>query len=151
MKPVTPNDSLRIFIVEDHEAILKMLSVYLRARGHTVVSACDMGNARQSFPGGQWDLLICDKHLPDGDGWELLLEPSQATEPPYRVAMSGAATDRDVENALIDGCHHLPKPFGIEQIDAIVKAATHRRVGHAAATAGENGGAPGGADSPSHF
>lgn len=129
MKPVVPKDSLRIFIVEDQEAILRLLSVYLRARGHTVVSACDMGNARISFCEGRWDLLICDKHLPDGDGWDLLHEDVQLPEAPYRVAMSGAATDHDVEKALIDGCHHLPKPFGIEQIDAIVEAATHWRVG----------------------
>lgn len=137
MKPVTPKDSLRIFIVEDQEAILRLLSVYLRARGHTVVAASDMGNARRTFPEGGWDLLICDKHLPDGDGWELLLEDSLAAASPYRVAMSGAATDHDVERALTEGCYHLPKPFGIDQIDEIVEAATYRRAGHAAAIAGE--------------
>lgn len=137
MKPVTPKDSLRIFIVEDQEAILRLLSVYLRARGHTVVSACDMGNARRTFPEGNWDLLICDKHLPDGDGWELLHEDPRVLTPPYRVAMSGAAADRDIEKALTEGCHHLPKPFGIDQIDEIVEAATHCRAGYAAA-AGEH-------------
>jgi DNA-binding response OmpR family regulator len=137
MKPVTLPDSLRIFIVEDQEAILRLLTVYLRARGHTVVSACDMGNARRTFPEGKWDLLICDKHLPDGDGWELLLEDPGADASPYRVAMSGAATDRDIELALTEGCYHLPKPFGIEQIDEIVEAATHRRTEHAAAAVGD--------------
>lgn len=133
MKPVTPEDSLRIFIVEDQEAILRLLSFYLKAKGHTVVSACDMDHARRTFPEGKWDLLICDKHLPDGDGWDLLLVGPHAPAPPYRVAMSGAATDRDVESALIDGCHHLPKPFGLEQLDSILEAAIFHRAGHAAA------------------
>lgn len=136
MTPATPKDGLRIFIVEDQESILRLLSVYLRARGHTVVAASDMGSARVSFCEGRWDLLICDKHLPDGDGWELLLGAPQLPGPPYRVAMSGAAADHDIEKALTEGCHHLRKPFGIEQIDAIVEAANHRRDRDVAASPG---------------
>lgn len=115
---------LRILVVEDHADTLKALSRYLRLHGHVVAEASDMGSARKQLQESEHDLLICDKHLPDGDGWTLLSETDLGQRSIYAVAMSAGASKQDVKMATAAGyAEYMPKPFGAVQLDKVVKNA----------------------------
>lgn len=115
---------LRIMVVEDHTDTLKALSRYLRLRGHIVTEASDMGSARRQLQECEHDLLLCDKHLPDGDGWTLLEETDLRQGSIYAVAMSAGATKHDVKMATAAGyAEFIPKPFAVGQLDMVVKNA----------------------------
>lgn len=115
---------LRILVVEDHADTLKALSRYFRLNGHVVTEACDMGSARRQLQESKHDLLLCDKHLPDGDGWTLLSETELSQCSIYAVAMSAGATKQDVTMATAAGyAEYMPKPFGAGQLDLVVRNA----------------------------
>lgn len=83
-----------------------------------------MGSARKQLQESEHDLLLCDKHLPDGDGWTLLKETDLRQGSIYAVAMSAGATKQDVTMAAAAGyAEFIPKPFGVGQLDLVVRKA----------------------------
>ncbi len=119
-----PARSLRIFVVENHADTLKWLSRYLEELGHTVASARTVAGALDLLPQGDYDVLISDIGLPDGDGWELL-RSARLTRPVYAIAMSGFGMSADHAKSKEAGYrHHLLKPFVPDDLDlALAQAA----------------------------
>ncbi len=116
--------ALSIYIVENHEDTLLYLGHYLSMIGHSVRSARDMTSALADIPSGPVDVLISDIGLPDGDGWELIRRVKESGCTPFAVAMSGFGMRADKEKSLSAGYrHHLVKPFGPEELDAVLKEA----------------------------
>ena len=108
---------LRIFIIEDHADTARGLAMYLRASGHEVHVALDVRSARQLATEIDYDILLSDIGLPDGNGWELL-EELRARRPITAIAMSGYNTDADRARSKAAGfVEHLPKPLTPEELD----------------------------------
>ena len=66
------NASLRILLVEDHDGIARACQRLLISHGHFVTRAAGAASALAAAEREQFDLLICDLALPDGNGYELL-------------------------------------------------------------------------------
>src|SRR4051812_45429938 len=62
---------MRILLVEDHADTLEVLGAMLRKLGHEITTATTLADARRHCEQDEFDLLISDIGLPDGDGWEL--------------------------------------------------------------------------------
>ena len=118
-----PEKKLRIFVVEDHAETARGLAMYLRGNGHEVHVALDVRSARQLATEIDYDILLSDIGLPDGNGWDLLEELS-ARRPIKAIAMSGYNTDSDRARSKAAGfAEHLPKPLTPEDLDqAFVRA-----------------------------
>lgn len=63
-----------LLLVEDHEATRRALSGLLNRRGYRVETAGTVHEAREKAAAGQFDLVLCDIGLPDGNGYELMTE-----------------------------------------------------------------------------
>ena len=114
---------LRIYVVENHADTAAVLSQLLKSMGHIVAVAGDLATALRDLPAFGCDLLICDVHLPDGDGWQLLKQLSEPL-PKYAVAMSGHYTSLKSETFSASGfTRHLFKPFTQAQVRELVEAA----------------------------
>lgn len=64
----------RILVVDDEKALLRLLDIYLRRAGHSVV-CCDSGRAGLAALDGAaeaFDLAVLDHWLPDMSGVDLL-------------------------------------------------------------------------------
>lgn len=119
--------SLTVFLVENHEDTRTLLCVMLEALGHRVTAAGTMADALKWLPESGCDVLISDIGLPDGDGWELMRR-LQLRHPIYAVAMSGFGMSTDSERSYSVGFrHHLVKPYGVEQLPAILREAALER------------------------
>ena len=64
----------RILLVEDHKPTLLALMHLLTSRNYAVVTASCVAEARDAVNRENFDLLISDIGLPDGDGYELMME-----------------------------------------------------------------------------
>src|SRR6202030_4449178 len=62
----------RILLVEDHQDTCTALEKLLIRRGHLVAAAHNMRSAMETAARNQFDLLISDIALPDGNGAELM-------------------------------------------------------------------------------
>ena len=114
---------LRIFIVENHDDTRFLLGLLLEQLGHSVQAAATMSDALDDAGSGQFDVLISDIGLPDGNGWELLMSLGDRA-PPYAVAMSGFGMASDRQKSLAAGYrHHLLKPVEPDQLEKLLDEA----------------------------
>ena len=120
--------TLRIFIVENHDDTRFLLGLLLEQLGHSVQAAATMSDALDAAGSGEFDVLISDIGLPDGNGWELLTSLGDRA-PPYAVAMSGFGMASDRQKSLAAGYrHHLLKPVEPDQLEKLLDEAA-REIG----------------------
>ncbi|MFN2476376.1 MAG: response regulator [Chthoniobacterales bacterium] len=113
-----PGRSWRIFLVEDHADTARAISLYLRGLGHVVCVANNVQSARECARSADFDILLSDLGLPDGNGWDLLRELRPRTT--FKaIAMSGYNTAEDVARSKAAGfVEHLAKPLVPEDLEA---------------------------------
>lgn len=114
---------LRVFIVENHDDTRFLLGLLLEQLGHSVQAASTLSAALDDAGSGDFDVLISDIGLPDGNGWELLTSLGDRA-PPYAIAMSGFGMASDRQKSLAAGYrHHLLKPVEPNQLEKLLDEA----------------------------
>lgn len=113
-----PSAAMRILLVDDHADTARVLSALLRRRGHevTVADSVASGTAAASE---DFDVLVTDIGLRDGDGYDLF-QAVRALRPGIRgIAISGFGAEEDQKRSLAAGFFaHLTKPVDAATIDA---------------------------------
>ncbi|HWU31814.1 MAG TPA: response regulator [Marmoricola sp.] len=116
----------RVLIVDDEPAILKALSINLRARKYEVFTASTGGEALTVAAAHPPDVVILDLGLPDLDGVEVIGGLRGWTEVPILV-LSGRSDSSDKVDALDAGADdYVTKPFGMDELLARLRAMTRR-------------------------
>lgn len=119
MKSNTP---LKFFVVENHQDTLDAIKMFLEAQGHSVEVAPDMKSALKLAPKTEFDILISDIGLPDGDGWELMRKLRQQIPNLKAIAMSGYGMRADLDKSKAAGyASHITKPFGPVELNAALE------------------------------
>jgi CheY-like chemotaxis protein len=112
--------SLRILVVEDHSETLHALSRLLSHFGHDVSVADGAQNARHIFDSKDFDVVLCDIALPDGNGYDLIAE-AKRKRPVKAVALSGFAATEDIRRGRAAGFDfHLAKPVDFHELRAVL-------------------------------
>ena len=78
--------ALDILVVDDEAAIISFLTRFLTSRGHAVVGASDGMHALRIAEQFAFDLVVCDLHMPEMDGVELIRARSWAWQGRVRRA-----------------------------------------------------------------
>jgi two-component system KDP operon response regulator KdpE len=121
-----------VLAVDDDPAILRTLSINLRARGYDVETAGDGRSALQIVDERMPDVVILDLGLPDLDGVAVLKQLRSDTQVPVVVLSARHGSDDKVE-ALDEGADdYVTKPFDMEELLARVRAAIRRSGGDGA-------------------
>jgi DNA-binding response OmpR family regulator len=118
---------MRILIIEDEEAISRVLERGLRAHGHQIVLSESGEDGILLATDETVDLVILDIALPGLNGHQVL-ERIRADRPRLPVLMLTARDDlKNKVNALNSGADdYLTKPFAFEELLARVRAITRR-------------------------
>ena len=117
-----PAKSIRILLVEDHEPTRTTLAGLLMRRRYEVAAAATVAEARALAGARNFDLLITDIGLPDGNGYDLMNELGKKNHL-RGIALTGYGMEHDVarsENAGFDA--HLTKPVRIQSLEAALDA-----------------------------
>src|SRR3954452_17310960 len=110
-------DALKILLVEDHEDTLRLMARLLRHLGYNVETAACVGDALASADQHQFQLMISDLALPDGNGTDLMRE-LRTRQGLRGIALTGFDSVDDVDHALQAGFHsHLTKPVDLEKLE----------------------------------
>jgi len=118
-----PTPSLRILLVENHKDSRQYLHLYLEETGNQVTSAASMQEGLKAASQRDYDVLLSDIGLPDGDGWQLL-ERARFLHPVFAIAMSGFGMITDRKRSEQAGYrHHLLKPLEVEKLDEMLAEA----------------------------
>jgi signal transduction histidine kinase/ActR/RegA family two-component response regulator len=119
---------LRILLVEDHSDTAQILGRLLESEGHQVRIATNVGDALKLSNEGPMDLIISDLGLPDGSGYDLMMQVRpQMPAPIPAIALSGYGTESDIKRSRECGfSQHITKPvdFGrlLRAIDQVTSA-----------------------------
>ncbi|MCB2229578.1 sigma-54 dependent transcriptional regulator [bacterium] len=110
----------KILVIDDEENIRRSLKSALERREHAVVTAANCAEARR-FIGAEFDLVLLDVMLPDGNGVELLDEILSAVTPPPVVMISGQADVDSAVSAIKKGAHDfLEKPLSLDKVLVLI-------------------------------
>jgi PAS domain S-box-containing protein len=113
--------SLHVLIVDDHAETLRVLSALLRKRGHLVSTADSSQGALTILKGEQFDVLISDIGLPDGNGFDLIRE-AKKLQSLKAVALSGFGMEEDLRVGKEAGFdYHLTKPVEFQKLEGVLR------------------------------
>ncbi len=114
----------KIIVLEDDLIVRKSLEQQLRYRRYDVASASTIAAAEELLTKDNFDLMIVDVRLPDGDGTDLLKQIQARPSKPIVVMISGFGTvDLAVECMSNGAFTFLTKPFSPEQLLVTLKKA----------------------------
>ena len=117
---------LRILIVDDEQAIRRLLRTLLTAHGYTIVEAGSGEEALASAAQHRPDIVILDLGLPGIDGVEVTRRLRQWTDIPV-IVLSVREQERDKIAALDAGADdYVTKPFAAGELMARLRAARRR-------------------------
>ena len=112
--------SLRILVVEDHSDTLEALSRLLNHFGHEISTADDAQSARDMISSKEFDVILCDIALPDGNGYDIIAEAKRKGSL-KAVALSGFAARDDVERGRKAGFDfYLAKPVDFHELRSVL-------------------------------
>src|SRR3954463_15997249 len=114
----------KIIVLEDDLVVRKNLEQQLRYKRYDVASANTLAAAQELLNKDNFDLMIVDVRLPDGEGTELLKQLQSRPVKPLVVMISGFGTvDLAVECMSNGAFTFLTKPFSPEQLAVVLKKA----------------------------
>jgi two-component system KDP operon response regulator KdpE len=116
----------RILLVDDESALLRTLSMNLRARGYDVVTADNGLEALRTASEIGPDVLILDLGLPDISGVEVLRRLRPMSRVPVIVLSARHGSADKVEALDVGADDYVTKPFGIDELLARLRAALRR-------------------------
>jgi DNA-binding response OmpR family regulator len=120
------SDSLTILLVDDEDAIQKLLSFPLRRDGYTVIEARDGEEALRRFAEEKVDLVGLDLALPKLDGLEVCKRLRAHSAVPIIML---TARDEEVDKVVgleIGADDYITKPFSIREFRSRVRALLRR-------------------------
>lgn len=113
----------RILIVEDDNLLNKMLVYNLASDGYNITSALNAKTAADKLTVAEYDLVLLDINLPDGNGYDLC----KFIKPEYPDTMVIFLTANDQESDQIRGYEvgavdYITKPFSIGALQRKISA-----------------------------
>jgi serine phosphatase RsbU (regulator of sigma subunit) len=118
----------RLLIVDDEEALAKVMQRTLRSRGFESDVALTAAEARSQFEANDYALAVLDVRLPDESGYGLL-EELRSRRPDTAVVMISGVDDPELGRAALEhGAYaYLVKPVGATQLYLMVVNTLQRR------------------------
>jgi two-component system OmpR family response regulator len=129
-----------ILVVDDDDALRKLLIDYLAGHGLSVDGVGTATEAVQAVSNKAYSLVLLDLNLPDGDGIDLARK-WRAEANISIICLTGRLEEADRVMGLELGADdYITKPFSLREVLARIRAVTRRTTGAPGAPAGEAAG-----------
>ena len=113
----------RILIAEDDKSINKLVSTYLKADGHEVVSCFDGLEAYKEVKSGSFDAVVTDVMMPEMDGFELATKIRETDESIPIIFLTALSDKPSVRLGFKIGADdYVVKPFDADELVLRVNA-----------------------------
>lgn len=120
---------MKVLIVDDEPSIREVLQMSLRRSGWSPTAAPNFEEAARLLEREEFDLVLTDLQLPDGDGIEVLrLTREHWPETPVIVITAHGSADTAVAAMKLGAHDYLTKPFDIDELSIRIRQAFDGRV-----------------------
>lgn len=124
MRMPLDDEAMRLLLVEDDGDVAETLTAYLERQGFVVDRADTLAVAQDVILDNQFDLVLLDRLLPDGDGVSLIGYAEAHRRPQRFLLLSALAGIDDKVTGLELGAHdYIAKPFEPRELVARIRAA----------------------------
>ena len=126
-EPLLPQNRA-VLLVEDHETTRVTLAGVLENENCKVTAVASAGAAREKIREEEFDLVISDLRLPDGDGMDLLTETKRLSGGTPVILITGHGSEETAVQAIKRGAfNYLPKPIDLHRLRADLESALRWR------------------------
>ena len=120
---------MKILIVEDDNDLREITTHSLEKERYVVSQAPDYRTALQKIEDYDYDCILLDIMLPDGNGLDLLAELHALGKHTNVIILSAKDSLEDKVNGLDLGADdYLPKPFHLAELHARIKSLFRRKL-----------------------
>lgn len=124
---------MRFLLIEDNEGLASAVVERLQLDGHAVDHAGTLDAAQDCMAAAEYDLILLDIMLPDGDGRSFLERHRRAeNRTPVIVTTARSAVSDRVGLLDLGADDYITKPFDFSELEARCRAVLRRRGGVAA-------------------
>ncbi len=122
---------MRFLLVEDNAELAEAVVQRLGLDGHAVDHAATLAAAEDCLAVAEYDLILLDVMLPDGDGRDFLARKRDTIATPV-IVLTARSQISDRVGALDQGADdYITKPFDFSELEARCRAVLRRRGGSA--------------------
>jgi DNA-binding response OmpR family regulator len=119
---------MKILIVEDEPSLADVMRTYLERERYVVETAATYGEAADKIAIYDYDCILLDIMLPDGNGLDLLRELDAAGKRGNVIVISAKGSIEDKVLGLELGADdYLAKPFHLAELAARIRSLTRRK------------------------
>lgn len=119
---------MKVLIVEDEPELVQSIVTYLRGESYICETATNIEAAQEKIDCFDYDCILLDISLPDGNGLALLeqLKKNNKTDGVIIISAKNAIDDR-IKGLNLGADDYLAKPFHLSELSARVAAVIRRR------------------------
>ena len=121
---------MTVLIVEDERTLARELGIFLYQHNFTCTVARTAREARQQLADTEFDFVLLDLGLPDGDGLAVLAEAKENELAAAVIVLTARSAVQDrIDGLELGADDYLAKPFSLPELLARMHAITRRRFG----------------------
>ena len=118
---------MKLLVIEDDDDVRAIVRIVLREEGHTVDEADSVSDGGLIARTGDYDALVLDVRLPDGDGMQLARRlRAEGRTTPILMLTAQRSTAEKVAGLDAGADDYLTKPFETDELKARVRALLRR-------------------------
>jgi len=119
---------MKILIIEDEKDLVKSMAHYLRQESYVCEIAYSAREANEKILLFEYDCILLDINLPDGNGLKLLetLKENKKTDGVIIITAKNSVDDK-VKGLNLGADDYLAKPFYLPELNARVSAVIRRK------------------------
>ena len=124
---------MKILIIEDEPALNESIALYLKKEGLVCETALTYLEASRKIHDYEYDVLVVDILLPDGNGLEVVRQlKASDSEAGIIIISAKNSLDDKIIGLDLGADDYLTKPFHLAELNSRIKALIRRRkfVGH---------------------
>ncbi|WP_306416770.1 response regulator transcription factor [Fulvivirga maritima] len=119
---------MKILIVEDQEELAQNIMAYMDKEGYVCEWVTTYQKAIEKFTAYNYDMLLLDLMLPDGNGLDILrYVKKEGIDSGVLILSAKNALDDRIEGLDLGADDYLPKPFHLSELNARIKAIFRRK------------------------
>ncbi len=120
---------MKILLIEDEPELLISISDFLKIEGYICEKAHNYINAEDKLASYQYDLIILDITLPDGNGLDLIQQIKKVQPGETRIIILSAKNSLDDKLSGLDlgADDYLTKPFYMAELNSRIHAISRRK------------------------
>ena len=119
---------MKILIIEDEAELLSVISNYLTEAGYTCEVADRFEFAMDKISIYEYDVILLDITLPDGNGLELIRSIKKINQKSGIIIISAKnSLDDKISGLDLGADDYMTKPFQLSELNSRIKAVLRRR------------------------